>query len=240
MSENATTPPSSPRPPSSPLTPGTGISRGSTCVGGNEIGVQELEATTVATEKEVIEGVSPTTRSQNVQSDAFDPESQQQIPRRGTITDSLKRAGTSFSRAGTSLSSRIPVHWRPNYLNDGRKSQRIDDHPMGYPRLGSYMNSDENFLLCRRYSLLHTRVMLYRQAELAQLERELFESDQEDEKDEEKALRDVNFLDEGEVGKSRMKLMKQIEEKLKDYGMSDVISLSSWLESCLWQIGWSI
>ena len=213
--ENAT--PRSPQTPISPLTTGTGISRGSTCVGSPEDEARELEAP-VAIEKEVIEGTTPEITSQNVPSDTFDPEAQQHLPRRGTLTESLKRAGTS-------LSSRIPPHWRPNHLADGRNSQRIDDHPMGYPRLGSLMNSDENFLLCRRYSLLHTRVMLYRQAELAQLERELFELDQEDEQDQDRALKSVKFLGVGEKGEDRTELIQRIDEKLKEYGMFNVIIL---------------
>ena len=216
MDENHGANSSPPRTPSSPLTPGTCISRGSTCIGSTENGVQELEASTIV-EKEVIDRPSPEVASQNARSGTFDPEAQQQLPRRGTVTESLKRAGTS-------LSSRIPAHWRPNHLTEGRHAQRIDDHPMGYPRLGSFMNSDENFLLCRRYSLLHTRVMLYRQAELAQLERELLEFDQEDEEDRDRALKNVKFLGRGEKGDDRTDLIKRIDEKLKEYGMSDLIS----------------
>lgn len=198
-------------PPRTPLTPETALSRDSTCVGDDEKDTPEREAA-VATKNEQEASASPDVSVQNVQQDdTFDAEAQQPNPRRNTFTDSLKRAGTS-------LSGRIPVHWRPNYLSSGRNSQRIDDHPMGYPRLGSFMNSDENFLICRRYSLLHTRVMLYRQAELAQLERELFELDQEDEQDGDRALKSVKFLESGEKGEDRMDLVRRIDEKLKEYG----------------------
>ncbi|KAF2821076.1 hypothetical protein CC86DRAFT_411384 [Ophiobolus disseminans] len=55
--------------------------------------------------------------------------------------------------------------------------QRIDDHPNGYPRFAAFMNSDENFLMCRKYSFLHNRVLLYRQDELRELEQELLDMD---------------------------------------------------------------
>lgn len=46
----------------------------------------------------------------------------------------------------------------------------MDDRPLGYPRFAAFIDSDENFFLARQYSLLHTRIMHYRQAELAQME----------------------------------------------------------------------
>jgi hypothetical protein len=39
------------------------------------------------------------------------------------------------------------------------------------------MNSDENFLICRKYGLLHNRVLLHRQDELRELEQELLSKD---------------------------------------------------------------
>jgi hypothetical protein len=39
------------------------------------------------------------------------------------------------------------------------------------------MNSDENFLICRKYGLLHSRVLLHRQDELRELEQELLSKD---------------------------------------------------------------
>lgn len=141
----------------------------------------------------------------------YDPESLQKLPRRFTISESLKRAGTSFSE-------RIPAYWRTNYLSEGRHSQRIDDHPEGYPRFAALLNSDENFLIARRFGLLHTRVMLYRQADLAQLESDLNALDREDAEDDDRALKGAKFLSRGKRGSYRMELIAKIEEKLKHYG----------------------
>ncbi|KAK4994332.1 hypothetical protein LTR66_005604 [Elasticomyces elasticus] len=59
---------------------------------------------------------------------------------------------------------------------------------MGYPRLASFLNSDDNFLICRRFGVLHNRVMLYRQDELDQLEAHLMALDAEDADEDPRAL----------------------------------------------------
>ncbi|CAI6331467.1 unnamed protein product [Periconia digitata] len=93
--------------------------------------------------------------------------------------------------------------------------QDIDHHPQGYPRLAAFMNSDENFLICRQYGNLHNRVLLYRQDELRELESELFEMDK-------KAL----ATDELQLGSrtreercspERRGLINRIDEKLREY-----------------------
>lgn len=183
--------------PSSPRTPVTFESSGSTAVG-------DIEPSTAGSEKSPLE----TTATRD---DDCDPETLEKLPRRPTVSESIKRVGTA-------LSERIPVHWRTNYLAEGRHSQRIDDHPNGYPRLAALMNGDENFLIARRFGFLHTRVTLYRQAELAQLERDLLELDAEDAEDKDRALKGVKFLARGPRGADRMELIGKIEEKLKQYG----------------------
>jgi len=195
-------PPCSPTSPRTPTTPATMLSDAATAIDSEP-------------EKEAITSIqrSPTIvlSSRDAPGHDHDPESLQKLPRRPTLSESLKRAGTS-------LSSRIPPHWRTNYLSKGRHSQRIDDHPDGYPRFAAFMNSDENFLMARRYGLLHTRVMLYRQAELARLERELLALDKEDADEDDRALKGAKFLARGERGEYRMELIGKIEDKLKQYG----------------------
>ncbi|KAK4547221.1 hypothetical protein LTR36_001443 [Oleoguttula mirabilis] len=191
-----------PSSPSSPRTPATFESSGSTVFGDlAKSGAPDVET-------DAIEDC-PTEKAAGKEND-FDPESLSKLPRRATVSESIKRVGTA-------LTEKLPVHWRTNYLAEGRHSQRIDDHPNGYPRLASFMNSDENFLIARRYSLLHTRVMLYRQAELAQLERDLLELDKEDAGEKDRALKGVKFLARGPRGADRKELIGEIEEKLKQY-----------------------
>jgi len=199
--------PSSPQSPGSPATAETVFSRTSTCVEQGDVEKEALKSEIqTPLDAEAATDPGPTDGE-------CDPESLAKLPRRATIAETVKRVGTSFSE-------RVPPHWRANYLSEGRHSSRIDDHPEGYPRFAAFLNSDENFLVARRYGLMHTRIMLYRQAELAKLEQALFDLDREDAQDEDRALRGVKFVERGDRGEDRVELIDKIEEKLKQYGGS--------------------
>lgn len=97
----------------------------------------------------------------------------------------------------------------------------VDDHPKGYPQLAAFIDSDENFLMCRRFGFLHSRVLLYRQDELSKLESNLIEMDQLDQEECPLALRSRktdDARDDIEEQYSRKTLINQIDAKLKEYG----------------------
>jgi hypothetical protein len=56
----------------------------------------------------------------------------------------------------------------------------VEACPEGYPRLAAFLDSDENFMLYRRFGILQSRILLYKQDELRALEAELFEMDERD------------------------------------------------------------
>ena len=96
----------------------------------------------------------------------------------------------------------------------------VDDHPKGYPQLSAFINSDENFLIARKYGYLRSRLLLYRQDELSVLEKKLIALDADDEVKRPKALESRKWdeqTDKDEVY-SRKALMGRIDEKLKEYG----------------------
>lgn len=99
----------------------------------------------------------------------------------------------------------------------GQQPEDIDYHPEGYPRLGALINSDENFLMCRRYGLLHTRVMLYRQDELRELEERLLGLDAED-ADDNPGMLNSRVRDDRRENQERRQLILEIDQKLKEYG----------------------
>ncbi|EKG10148.1 hypothetical protein MPH_12748 [Macrophomina phaseolina MS6] len=95
--------------------------------------------------------------------------------------------------------------------------EHVQYHPQGHPRLAAFLNSDENFFICRRYGLLHARVMLYLQDELRELQGELLELDAEDAGSADPFIlhsRQYNDQRNGE----RKELIHKINEKLKEYG----------------------
>ncbi|KAL8929051.1 MAG: hypothetical protein Q9208_001494 [Pyrenodesmia sp. 3 TL-2023] len=113
----------------------------------------------------------------------------------------------------------IPRPWRKA---DGREKHidSIDDHPRGYPKLAAFMISSDNFSMCRRFAFLHSRVLLHRQDELAEMEKTLLAMDDEDaELDEESALalQSRRRDDQRPEQPSRKSLIDRIDSKLKDY-----------------------
>lgn len=101
----------------------------------------------------------------------------------------------------------------------------VEDHPRGYPKLAAFMSSDENFLVCRKYSFLRSRVLLYRQDELSKLEDTLVALDEEDwETDDASRLalmsRKKDEARNEDPQYSRKTLIQKIDDKLKQYGES--------------------
>ncbi|KAL8895641.1 MAG: hypothetical protein Q9192_003525 [Flavoplaca navasiana] len=93
----------------------------------------------------------------------------------------------------------------------------VDDHPKGYPKLAAFMNSSDNFLMSRRFSFLHSRVLLHRQDELAEMEKALIAMDDEDQELDQLSLESRRRDDQRPEEPSRKSLMTKIDNKLKDY-----------------------
>ncbi|KAF2470482.1 uncharacterized protein BDR25DRAFT_226246 [Lindgomyces ingoldianus] len=91
----------------------------------------------------------------------------------------------------------------------------VDDHPNGYPRLAALLNSDENFLICRKYGFLHNRVLLYRQDELRELEQELLSMDKAAQKKDDTMLK-CRTREEMKTDERRA-LINRIDDKLREY-----------------------
>ena len=78
--------------------------------------------------------------------------------------------------------------------------------------------------MCRRFAFLHTRVLLHRQDELAEMEKTLIAMDDEDQDLDPSSLKSRRRDDDRVEQPSRKSLMTKIDDKLKDYGTS-IISL---------------
>ncbi len=92
----------------------------------------------------------------------------------------------------------------------------MDLHGEGYPQLASFVNSDANFIIYRRFGYLHNRVLLYRQDELCELQDNLEWLDKSD--IQEDPIRLKSREEDETHSDERTKLIKNIEDKLKDYG----------------------
>ena len=84
----------------------------------------------------------------------------------------------------------------------------------------AFINSDDNFLIARKYGFLRSRLLLYHQDELSVLEKGLLALDNDDKENRALALRsrrnDEDTDDDPET--SRKVLMGKISDKLKEYG----------------------
>jgi len=140
-----------------------------------------------------------------------------------TLADSpkqgVKRSITDYLRK-VSLPEKFPEPFRRRTeipYDEEQRIKRIDNHPEGYPQLAAFINSDENFSMCRRFGFLHQRVLLYRQDELRDLEDQLVRLDDEDQEEMPKALKSRK-LDDVREGSYRKGLINTIDDKLKEYG----------------------
>ena len=87
--------------------------------------------------------------------------------------------------------------------------------------------------MCRRFGFLHSRVLLYRQDELYQLEKRLIALDEADADEFPLRLRSRQVDNEQDEEQIRKMLIGEIDEKLKDYGMMrSTIKLEFLLTNC--------
>ena len=87
------------------------------------------------------------------------------------------------------------------------------------------MNSDDDFLIARKFGFLRARVLLYRQDELSVLERNLVGLDNDDDQHRNFVLRSRAFdeqLDQDPFY-SRRALIERIDVKLNQYGKDSML-----------------
>jgi hypothetical protein len=113
----------------------------------------------------------------------------------------------------------------------------VERYPEGYPRIAAYIDSDSDTALFRRFGVLHARSLLYKQVELTELEAQLNKLDKEDEgepgADPNKwRLGHSTSLNDGQMNEKRRDLMKKIDEKLEEYGVS-YFAASNYIDSDL-------
>ncbi|KAL8904970.1 MAG: hypothetical protein Q9207_002923 [Kuettlingeria erythrocarpa] len=117
-----------------------------------------------------------------------------------------KNAGSQFMTASFLFTNKLIGSQSP-----------FDDHPRGYPKLAAFVNSSQTYLMCRRFGFLHSRVLLHRQDELAELEKQLIALDEEDLELEPLALQSRRRDDQRIEQPSRKSVIDKIDTKLKDY-----------------------
>jgi hypothetical protein len=95
--------------------------------------------------------------------------------------------------------------------------QSVRDFPDGYPKLAAFLDSDEKFMVYRRFGYLQSRLLLEKQEHLQQLEEELESLDQEEAETGSTNLITIGSYD-TERYTARRELMQRIECNLQRYG----------------------
>ncbi|KAJ9603890.1 hypothetical protein H2200_011412 [Cladophialophora chaetospira] len=117
-------------------------------------------------------------------------------------------SGSSLTKASTAVESSTTI--------------AVQETPNGYPRLAVYLDSDENFMLYRRFGYLQSRLLLEKQDDLRRLEHELGRMDANENRKAMVNPEGANTLTMRRAhGKDHMKpradLMQKIEEKWLEY-----------------------
>jgi hypothetical protein len=100
-----------------------------------------------------------------------------------------------------------------------RLTNAVEKCEHGYPYLASFLDSDENFMIYRRFGFLHARLLLQKQDELRIMEEELDRMDQRDKMQNVRLLqcRIDDDLRADQVGETRKLLLSRIEDVILKY-----------------------
>jgi hypothetical protein len=92
----------------------------------------------------------------------------------------------------------------------------VENCPEGYPRLAALLDCDEKFMLYRKFGFLQARILLNKQDELRELEKDLDRLDKVDQGKDPSLLKSRE-KDDATNGR-RKKLLNDIEGKFTEYG----------------------
>jgi hypothetical protein len=102
--------------------------------------------------------------------------------------------------------------------------------PNGYPRVATFLDSDENFMVYRRFGYLQSRIILEKQDNLRQMEDKLDRMDRIDSRLEKREA-NARLLTRDSFGADfqaeRVALLKEIEREWMEYGKSDFYQYGS-------------
>jgi hypothetical protein len=117
------------------------------------------------------------------------------------------------------IGNRSYVDVRVNFVRQKVETDALSVHdcPDGYPILGAFLDSDDNFMVYRRFGYLQSRLLLEKQEHLRQLEEELDNLDMEDAQTRSRNLVSMENYDTKKY-KRRRDLMQRIERQFQGYG----------------------
>ena len=100
----------------------------------------------------------------------------------------------------------------------------VESFPRGFPKLARFLDSDDNFMVYRRFGTVCSRLLLYKQDEISKMEGVLHSMDKTDERAKNEKCLMSRTLDVERDGipefwpESRPQLMEKLEKKIVEYG----------------------
>jgi hypothetical protein len=91
-----------------------------------------------------------------------------------------QRSESDRSTIGRNLDDYPMGIYRQNHAQEASNLINSNQTRAGYPRLASFLDTDDNFMLYRRFGYLHSSLLLQKQDELRELEEALDNLDQEE------------------------------------------------------------
>jgi len=131
------------------------------------------------------------------------------IPRVSTLSTSAHKNGFKARRK-----SRFG-HKKPERNLHVRS---LESCPNGYPRLAAFLDSDEGFMIYRRFGFVQSRLLLEKQDTLRELERQLEDYDRSCAVDSRKAPYLITRDRRPEDREAYEKLMQSLEKAFSEYG----------------------
>ena len=100
----------------------------------------------------------------------------------------------------------------------------MEDFPIGYPRVSRFLDSDDSFMIYRRFGTLQARLLLRKQDELRKMEEQLQALDAYHDESEygrqclASRVQDAKMKPDEEGEETRDQLLDRIEKKHNEYG----------------------
>ena len=141
------------------------------------------------------------------------------------MSDEIKESLPGVARS-TASSARESAEMRPGLpRKDTTQSVAQRKALEGYPKLARFIGEKPGCAIFRRFAALNARNLLYKQVELLELEHYLDEQEEENSRDPETRalqfeMRLLKEQPEGSPGWIQLELMRQLDEKLKNYSKS--------------------
>ncbi|KAF3192656.1 hypothetical protein TWF788_000265 [Orbilia oligospora] len=103
-----------------------------------------------------------------------------------------------------------------------RRPIPVHDVPLGYSKLAAFIDLEDDLAIFRRFSRLHARLLLYRQADIEEIEEDLAELDMIEEEEARNAGTPDNALNrswrrEKDLDEYRVELVKKLRKSMKEY-----------------------